>query len=59
MPFVEKGCVFTQEVDKIAICDMDFLVNLSVLFVRDGVNEAVKGGTADKKQPLPHNLGLY
>jgi len=36
MPFVEKGCVFTQGVDKIAICDMDFLVNLSVLFVRDG-----------------------
>ena len=44
MPFVEKGCVFTQCVDKIVICDMDFLVNLSVLFFRKRrVNGVVKG----------------
>jgi hypothetical protein len=59
MPFVEKSCVFTQEVDKVSICKVDFLVNLTVLFARDGVNEVVKGITADKKRPLPHNLGYF
>jgi hypothetical protein len=38
MPFVEKSCVFTQEVDKISICEVDFLVNLTGLFARDGAN---------------------
>jgi hypothetical protein len=52
-----KKLYFHPRVDKIGLCEVDFLVNLTVLFARDGVNEVVKGGTADKKQPLPHNLG--
>ena len=55
--FVKKGCVFTQGFDKIALFEVDFLVKLTVLFARDGVNEVVKGITGDKKRPLPHNLG--
>ena len=35
MPLVEKSCVFTQGVDTISIGEMDFLMNLSVLFARD------------------------
>jgi len=57
MPFVVKSCVFTQEVDKTSICEVDFLVSLAVLSARDGANEVVKGLRANKKRPLLHNLG--
>jgi hypothetical protein len=57
LPFCWKKLHLHQRVDKIELCEEDFLVKLTVLFARDGVNEEIKGGTADKKQPLPYNLG--
>lgn len=32
-------------------------MKLAVPFARDGVNEVLKGGTAAKKQHMPHNVG--
>lgn len=43
MPFVEQELRFTLEVDKTSICEVDFLVNLAVLFAKDGANEVLKG----------------
>jgi hypothetical protein len=52
--FCRKKLHLHPRVDKIGLCEVDFLVKLTVLFARDGVNKVVKGSTADKKQPLPH-----
>jgi len=42
--FCRKKLHLHPRVDKIGLCEEDFLVKLTVLFAREGVNEEVKGG---------------
>jgi hypothetical protein len=47
--FCRKNCVFTKGLDKIALCDVDLLIQLVVFSLRSGLTWVVKGLRTDKK----------